>query len=471
RDAYLAHLLKLNGVTREEADRIAQERYQQLEADFKYAQEKGFDPKPQTLAGAWQGYRGGPEPQDDQPQTGVDPQRLSELLLALTMTPTDFHLHPKLARTVERRRQMASGQLPLDWSAAEALALATLALEGHPVRLTGQDSVRGTFSQRHAVLHDAENGRRFEVFQHLGHGQAPVEVVNGPLCETGDLGFQYGYSLDYPEALVMWEAQYGDFANAAQVVIDQFLVSAEDKWRRLSGLVLLLPHGYEGSGPEHSSARLERFLALAAEHNIQIAVPSTPAQYFHLLRRQVKRRWRKPLVVMTPKSLLRHPQAVSALEDFSPGSGFQRIIPGSAMPGDRGQSSEVRGQDKKDQPERVLLTSGKMYYELLAAGGAKNGRERPDVALIRVEQLYPRPEKELRAALADIPDGTPVYWVQEEPENMGAWPYWRQTYGERLFGRPLARIARPESASPATGSSSAHKREQQLLVDRALGHS
>jgi len=448
RDAYLAHLLKLQGVTREEADRIAEQRHQQLEMEFKQVQEGGFDPKPQTLSGVWKDYLGGLEPEDDEAQTGVDTERLSELLLALTETPLGFHLHPKLQRTVERRRQMASGKEPLDWSAAEALALATLALEGYPVRLTGQDSARGTFSQRHAVLHDVENGRRYEVFQHLAKDQAPVQIVNGPLCETGDLGFQYGYSLDYPEALVLWEAQYGDFANAAQVVIDQFLVSAEDKWRRLSGLVLLLPHGFEGRGPEHSSARLERFLSLAAEHNIQIAVPSTPAQYFHLLRRQVKRRWRKPLVVMTPKSLLRNSQAVSALQDFGPSSMFRRII-GAGV----------------DRPDRVLLCCGKIYYDLLVAAAG----ERPSVAVVRMEQLYPRPENALRAALMHVSDGTPVFWVQEEPENMGAWPYWRQTFGDRLFDRfPFAGIVRPKSASPATGSSATHKREQQALLDRAL---
>ena len=463
RDSYLAHLLELEGVTRAEADSIAERRYEQLEKEFKLVQEGGFDPKPQTLSGVWQGYRGGQEPEDDEPQTGVGIERLKELLLALTETPPDFHLHPKLQRTIERRRQMATGDQPLDWSAAEALAIATLSLEGHPVRLTGQDSARGTFSQRHAVLCDVENGRRHEVFQHLGKDQAPVQIVNGPLCETGDLGFQYGYSLDYPEALVLWEAQYGDFINAAQVVIDQFIVSAEDKWRRLSGLVLLLPHGFEGSGPEHSSARLERFLALAAEHNIQVAYISTPAQYFHLLRRQVKRRWRKPLVVMTPKSLLRHPEAVSGLQDFAPESMFQKIVPGTMLPG-----GAARPGDGNNRPGRVLLCSGKMYYELLKAGTG----ERPDVVVLRIEQLYPRPEKELRAAFANIPDGVPVYWVQEEPENMGAWPYWRQTFGDRLWGRyPLAGIARHKSASPATGSSAAHKREQQLLLDRALENS
>ncbi len=461
RDAYLEHLLKLEGVTREEADRIARQRHEQLEKEFKQVQEGGFVPQPQTLSGVWQGYRGGPEPDDDEPQTGVDTKQLSELLLKLSEIPAEFRLHPKLQRTVERRRQMAAGEQPLDWSAAEALAFATLAIEGHPVRMTGQDSARGTFSQRHAVLYDAENGRRHEVFQHLAKDQAPVQIVNGPLCETGDLGFQYGYSLDYPEALVLWEAQYGDFVNAAQVVIDQFLISAEDKWRRLSGLVLLLPHGFEGSGPEHSSARQERFFSLAAEDNIQIAVPSTPAQYFHLLRRQVKRRWRKPLVVMTPKSLLRHPQAVSTLEEFSPDRTFQRVLPGDVLRVDRRQEAG----DGRIYPARVLMCSGKMYYELLAAGAG----ERQDLAVVRIEQLYPRPEKELRAALADVSDGVPVCWVQEEPENMGAWPYWRQTFGDRLLGRfPFAGITRPESASPATGSSAAHKREQQELLEGAL---
>ena len=462
REAYLEHLLKLEGVTRDEADRIANERYEHLEREFKQVQEGAVDPKPQTLSGIWQGYRGGPEPEDDEPQTGIEPERLGELLLELSQTPADFHLHPKLQRTVERRRQMAAGEQPLDWSAAESLALATLSLEGHPVRITGQDSARGTFSQRHAVLFDAENGRRYEVLAHLAEDQAPVQIVNGPLCETGDLGFQYGYSLDYPEALVAWEAQYGDFANAAQVVIDQFLVCAEDKWRRLSGLVLLLPHGFEGSGPEHSSARLERFLELAAEHNIQIAVPSTPAQYFHLLRRQVKRRWRKPLVIMTPKSLLRHPQVVSALEDFSPRSTYQKII----CPSLKQRNWAKETGDSENRPSRVLLCSGKIYYELMAAGAG----ERPDMPVIRIEQLYPRPEKELSAALQSVPADVPVIWVQEEPENMGAWPYWRQTFGERLWGRfPLAGIARPKSASPATGSSAAHKRQQQELVERALG--
>jgi 2-oxoglutarate dehydrogenase E1 component len=352
---------------------------------------------------------------------------------------------------------LAAGEVPLDWSAAEALALATLAVEGHPVRLCGQDSARGTFSQRHAVLHDAEDGHRYEIFQHLEDGQVAVEIANSPLCEAGDVGFQYGYSLDYPEALVLWEAQYGDFWNAAQVIVDQFIVSAEDKWRRLSGLVLLLPHGFEGSGPEHSSARLERFLTLAAEHNIQIASPTTPAQYFHLLRRQVLRRWRKPLVILTPKSLLRDPHVVSPLEELAGGM-FRRVLPDHRLDLHSGVPGDI---------SRVLLCNGKIYYDLAQACAQQ---QRDDLAVVRVEQLYPFPEHELRAALSGVPDDVPVYWVQEEPANMGAWPYWKQSFGDELFGAwRFFGITRAESASPATGSSASHKREQQELLDLALG--
>jgi 2-oxoglutarate dehydrogenase E1 component len=458
RDSYLEHLLALGGVTREEADRIAEECYARLEREFKEAREGDFVPQSHTLGGAWQGYEGGPEPEDDDPDTGVEARRLSDLLIKLTMAPADFHLHPKLERSIERRKQMAAGEHPIDWSAAEALAFATLSVEGHPVRLCGQDSARGTFSQRHAVLYDTEDGHPYEVFQNLAEDQAPVGIYNSPLCEAGDVGFQYGYSLDYPEALVLWEAQYGDFWNAAQVIVDQFIVSAEDKWRRLSGLVMLLPHGFEGSGPEHSSARLERFLTLAAEDNIQITQPSTPAQYFHLLRRQVKRRWRKPLVVLTPKSLLRAPQMVSELDDLTAGR-FRRVLPDPRLAGED-ESSAAEGLT------RVLLASGKIYYELKEACRAQ---ERDDVAIVRVEQFYPVPQKELQAALADVPQNVPVWWVQEEPANMGAWPFWRQTFCDELFGHRFAGITRPESASPATGSSAAHKREQQDLLEQALG--
>src|SRR5262249_28209960 len=277
-------------------------------------------------AGFWQPYFGGSEP-DEGPETGVPIERLKSLLERLAHIPDGFRLHKKLHKTIERRQKMAKGEEPIDWSAAEALAFASLAVEGHPVRLSGQDSERGTFSQRHAVLHDVVDNHKYHIFNHLADDQARVDIINSPLCETGTLGFEYGYSLDYPEALVAWEAQYGDFVNAAQVIIDQFITSAEDKWRRLSGVVMLLPHAFEGKGPEHSSARLERFLFEAAEDNIQIVNPSTPAQYFHVLRRQVKRTWRKPLVVLTPKSLLRHPNVVSPLSELSTNERFHRILP------------------------------------------------------------------------------------------------------------------------------------------------
>jgi 2-oxoglutarate dehydrogenase E1 component len=265
------------------------------------------------------------------------------------------------------------------------------------------------------------------------------------------MGFEYGYSLDYPEALVMWEAQYGDFVNAAQVIIDQFITSAEDKWRRLSGVVLLLPHAFEGKGPEHSSARLERFLFEAAEDNIQIVTPSTPAQYFHCLRRQVKRNWRKPLVILTPKSLLRHPQVVSPLSDLAEGR-FRRIL------GDT--------RDSPSQTSGVLLSSGKMYYDLIEA---REKQKRDDVAILRVEQFYPLRNQVLSQALRPYPAETPVIWVQEEPENMGAWGYWKHRYCDRLFDRyPLSFVARTPSASPATGSNAAHYREHDDLITRAF---
>ena len=285
---------------------------------------------------------------------------------------------------------MAEGKRPLDWSAAESLAFGTLATEGVRVRLSGEDSERGTFSHRHAVLHDYQNGGTYIPLNHLSSNQAPVEIYNSPLSEAGVLGFEYGYSLDSPDGLVLWEAQFGDFCNAAQVIIDQFITSAEQKWRRLSGLVLLLPHGFEGMGPEHSSARLERFLQLAADDNIQIINPITPAQYFHCLRRQALRKWREPLVILTPKSLLRHPQVVSPLQEFSTGK-FTPII----------SDDKVRG----DRARRVNLCSGKVYYDLYAK---RQELGRDDVALIRVEQLYPMAETPLRVALEAFRPQTPV---------------------------------------------------------------
>ncbi|MGH7977891.1 MAG: 2-oxoglutarate dehydrogenase E1 component, partial [Limisphaerales bacterium] len=289
--------------------------------------------------------------------------------------------------------------------------------------------------------------------QHVSEKQAPVEIVNSPLCESGALGFEYGYSLDFPEALILWEAQFGDFVNVAQVILDQFISSAEDKWRRLSGLVLLLPHGFEGMGPEHSSARIERFLTLAADDNIQIVQPTTPAQLFHLLRRQQLRKWRKPLIVFTPKSLLRHAKVVSSMSDFACGH-FQKFLRDDLPP-----------QDIK----RILLCTGKIYYELLAY---REQRQHGDTAIIRIEQLYPLRDEMLEQLLEPYADNTPVLWVQEEPFNMGAWRYLHEKFGKHLFGRlPFAPISRHESASPATGSSSAHKLEQRQLIERAFSDS
>ncbi|MCI0747320.1 MAG: 2-oxoglutarate dehydrogenase E1 component [Verrucomicrobia subdivision 3 bacterium] len=445
REAYVEHLLKLNGVTQEEADAIAAHRHDLLEEELSKSREKTGTPADKSN-GAWSSYVGGPEP-GEEPETGVDSERLRRLLEGITTLPDGFQPHPKIRKWLDARRRMARGEEPLDWAAAEALAFASLACQGFRVRLTGQDTARGTFSQRHATLYDRKTGRAFRPLEHLEPAQAPVEICNSPLSEAGVLGFEYGYSLDWPDGLVAWEAQFGDFWNAAQVVVDQFVSSAEDKWRRLSSLVLLLPHGFEGQGPEHSSARLERFLALAAEDNIQVVFPTTPAQYFHCLRRQVVRAWRKPLVVMTPKSLLRHPKAVSTLAECAQGT-FQRIL----LDADQ------------EKVNKILLCTGKIFYELAAF---REEQERQDVAIIRLEQLYPLRIQQLRAALARYPGDVPVTWVQEEPENMGAWRYvLARVVGE--LGRAVNGVFRPESASPATGSTATHKIEQAELIAAAF---
>ncbi len=452
RDGYLKRLLELGGVTRAEADEIAARRRAYLEQELAGVQAEGpaIRARPSTLGRIWSKYRGGPDASVPEVDTGVPREKLAGLLEAQAQLPDGFHLHPKLKRWLDQRCQMARGSKPLDWAAAEALAFATLVTEGVRVRLSGQDSGRGTFSQRHLILYDYEDGHPYIPLQHLAPEQAPLHVWNSPLSEAGVLGFEYGYSIAYPDGLILWEAQFGDFANAAQVFIDQFLASAEDKWRSLSGLVLLLPHGFEGQGPEHSSARLERFLALAADDNLQVVNPSTPAQYFHCLRRQVLRPWRKPLVVLTPKSLLRHPAATSSLEELS-ARGFRRVLP-----------------EKVSQPaaiRRVLLCSGKVYYELLAE---RKARQREDVALVRVEQYYPLSTELLESALAAYPPAAPVFWVQEEPLNMGAAAHFRLRFGTVLAGRPFAVLGRPPAASPATGCAASHKLEQQRLMQEAF---
>ena len=452
REGYLEYLLKMDGISRVEADAIAARRREQLERDLNVARSKDYKPRREPWTGLWSGYRGGPESKLEEVRTGVERERLSNFLDMLTAVPADFNVHPKLTRFLEARREMAKGSKPIDWSAAEALAFGTLAVEGYRIRMSGQDSERGTFSHRHAVLHDYENGRKFMSLGSLSPSQAPVEIFNSPLSETSVLGYEYGYSLDWPQGLILWEAQFGDFVNGAQVIIDQFIVSAEDKWNRLSGLVMLLPHGFEGAGPEHSSARLERFLAQAAEDNIQVCNPTTPAQYFHLLRRQALRKWLKPLVVMSPKSLLRHPKVVSSLDELEQSS-FQRVIPDASV--------------EPQKVQRVLLCSGKLYYEMDAK---RQELGRDDVAILRVEQLYPFPDDVLRVELAKYRESAKVIWVQEEPENMGAWRFVRNHLGEKAYGRtPLEGVYRPASGSPATGSHSSHKLEQNELLAQAFG--
>jgi 2-oxoglutarate dehydrogenase E1 component len=452
REGYLEYLLKLDGISRVEADAIAARRREQLERDLNVARSAEYKPRRDPWTGIWAGHRGGDETQAEDLNTGVVRERLAGYLETMASIPADFNVHPKLARQLDSRREMAKGAKPLDWAAAEMLAYGTLAVEGYRIRMTGQDSERGTFSHRHAVLHDFENGRRHMALQNLSPSQAPVEIYNSPLSETGVLAFEYGYSLDWPHGLILWEAQFGDFVNGAQVIIDQFIVSAEDKWRRLSGIVMLLPHGFEGAGPEHSSARLERFLQLAGEDNIQVCNPTTPSQYFHLLRRQGMRKWRKPLIVMTPKSLLRHPKVVSTLEECEQGT-FHRILPDA--------------DPNRTKVERVLVCSGKLYYDLEAK---RQELGRDDVAILRMEQIYPLPKEPLRELLSKYGDGTPVYWVQEEPENMGAWRFLRVSFGEKLFNRhPFGGVSRPASGSPATGSASSHKLEQNELMAQAFG--
>jgi 2-oxoglutarate dehydrogenase E1 component len=452
RESYVEHLMRLGEVTRDEADRIDVDSRQKLEQDLSDARADGYVKVTDWLGGQWKGYFGGPETNVADLDTGVPAERLARLLAKQTEMPPDFHPHKTLERELHKRLEMAEGKQPLNWGAAESLAFASLVTQGARVRLTGQDVGRGTFSHRHAVLHDFEDGHKHMPLLHLEHDQAPIEIYNSPLSEAGVMGFEYGYSLDWPDALVMWEAQFGDFVNCAQVIIDQFLVSAEDKWKRLSGLTLLLPHGFEGQGPEHSSARIERFLMLCAEQNIQVVQPTTPAQVFHVLRRQVVRPWRKPLIVFTPKGLLRHPRAVSDMSALASGR-FERIL-----------ADQLPSRSKP--VSRVLMCSGRIYYDL-EQRREEAGRE--DVAILRLEQLYPTPDAHFAASLAPYAEGTPIYWVQDEPENMGPWHSIRYRFGDNVLGRhPLKGVYRDESASPATGSEGAHKLEQQKILEAAF---
>lgn len=454
RDGYLEHLLKLGGVTADEAAIIEAQRLEHLEAELAAAREQWTPPVSKRTRSVWNDYVGGPDHAVQEVDTAMPQAQLAHLLQKLSRVPRDFHAHPKILRLLEARKEMVVGERRLDWAAGEALALASLATGGWRIRMSGQDCERGTFSHRHAVLHDVQTGRRWSPFAHLSDSQAAVEFFNSPLSEAGVLGFEYGYSLDRPDGLVIWEAQFGDFINAAQVIVDQFIASGEEKWNRLSGLVVLLPHGFEGQGPEHSSGRLERLLLLSASDNMQVSYPTTPAQFFHLLRRQVLRPWRKPLFVMTPKSMLRLPAATSQLADFE--GRFQRILPDTV-------------EDRTKPVRRVLLCTGKLYYEL-DEYRQKQGLQ-ADVAILRMEQLYPLSQAALEAALEPYPPETEMVWVQEEPENMGAWRYMKIRFGDLIDQRGPHRfrgVMRPAAASPATGSAKAHRIEQDRILEEAF---
>ncbi len=411
---------------------------------------KAKRPKLSKLPDYWKPYHGGELTEADETlATGIPAEQVLELSRLFTNYPAGFHIHPKVQKLYEQRIEMGEGKRLFDYGAAELLAYASLLTKGTHVRLAGQDSQRGTFNQRHSVLVDMETEVRYAPLDHMTDTQARFEVHNSLLSEAAALGFEYGYARDYPEALVLWEAQFGDFVNGAQSIIDQFIAAGEAKWGLLSGVVMLLPHGYDGQGPEHSSARMERFLQLAASDNMVVAQPSNAAQYFHLLRRQALRSWRKPLVVFTPKSMLRHPDASSTVADFGLPR-FQNVLPDN---------------DVKD-PRRLLVCSGKIGHNLRVE---RAKRKDFSVGIIFLEQLYPWPEEELQAALDQHPGAEEIVWVQEEPANMGAFFYIMPLLRRLAGDRAVLSVKRHESASPATGSAKAHEIEEKALIDLAFG--
>jgi 2-oxoglutarate dehydrogenase E1 component len=462
-EVYSDRLVKEGLFTHAEIDGMQTDFRNFLEEEF--AAGEAYRPnRADWLDGKWSGI-GHAEEGARRGVTGVDLDLLREVGRKITTIPRTFHPHKTIARIMAARRKMIDDGAGLDWATAESLAFATLLVEGYRVRLSGQDSERGTFSQRHSVLMDQENEKKYTPLKHVAKEQAEFEVINSMLSEEAVLGFEYGYSLAEPNALVLWEAQFGDFANGAQVIIDQFISSGERKWLRMSGLVLLLPHGYEGQGPEHSSARLERYLQLCAEDNWQIANCTTPANYFHILRRQLHRGFRKPLVLMTPKSLLRHKRVVSNLAQFGPDTSFHRLLWDDAqfLPD---QAIKLVADDKI---RRVVLCSGKVYYDLY---DEREKRGLNDVYLLRMEQLYPFPARALIQELSRFKDAEMV-WCQEEPKNMGAWSFIEPNIGWVLDHieakhRRVRYAGRPSSAATATGLMSKHVRELKAFLDEAL---
>jgi 2-oxoglutarate dehydrogenase E1 component len=456
RQIYGKKLAEESTCTSDEVEGLFAEWNDRLEQDFQAA--KTYKPnKADWLEGAWSGLDAARGFDARRGKTAVPIETLKEIGLSLAKVPSDFNLNRKIARQLDARRKMMESGKELDWATAEALAFGTLLVEGQPVRISGQDSNRGTFSHRHAALIDQKTEETYKPLAHLRDDQARLEIVDSPLSELAVLGFEYGYSLAEPRALVVWEAQFGDFSNGAQIIIDQFIASGESKWLRMSGVVMLLPHGYEGQGPEHSSARIERYLQLCAEDNLQVVNCTTPANYFHVLRRQLHREFRKPLIVFTPKSLLRHKRCVSDLESFGPGSCFHRVLYCDQLP-----------SEPKDA-KQLVLCSGKVYYDLLEE---REKRGIKDIHFLRMEQLYPFPVDALSQELEPYRH-CDLVWCQEEPRNMGPWSF-VSTFIEEVaesvgFNKPRPRYAgRPSAASPATGSHKRHVAEQASLVDDAL---
>ena len=414
------------------------------------AQKMTKKPVLSKLPDYWSPYFGGPWKPEYDVRTGISNDEVASLTKALTSYPADFNIHPKIKKLLEQREEMGNGKRPLDYGMAEAFALGSLLKQGVPVRLSGQDTRRGTFNQRHSALVDIENESEYMPLAHVAPNQARVEIINSSLSEASVLGFEYGFARDYPDALVMWEAQFGDFANGAQIVIDQFISAGEDKWQLLSGVVMLLPHGYEGQGPEHSSARMERYLQLAAEDNMQICQPSTAAQYFHLLRRQGLMKWRKPLIVFTPKSMLRHPAAACSVSELS-AERFQQVIP----------------EREIENATRVLICSGKIGHELRQE---RARRKDTSTAIVFLEQLYPFPGEELEAEIARHENAREIVWVQEEPANMGAQYFIMPKLRHLIGDKRIRSVKRSASASPATGSHKAFEMEQQTLLNLSFAN-
>jgi 2-oxoglutarate dehydrogenase E1 component len=465
-DIYAKKLIAEQVVTEGEVEKMKADWRTRLEAEFEAGQ--GYKPnKADWLDGRWSGMKAGSEGDDPRRGvTGVNIAKLKEIGEKITRVPADFQVHRTIARFLDNRRKAIESGQGIDWATGEALAFCTLMLEGHPVRLSGQDSERGTFSQRHSVLFDQRTEARYTPFNNLGEMQARYEVLNSMLSEVAVLGYEYGYSTAEPNALTLWEAQFGDFANGAQVVFDQFISSGERKWLRMSGLVCLLPHGYEGQGPEHSSARLERYLQMCAEDNMQVANCTTPANYFHILRRQLKREIRKPLILMTPKSLLRHKRAVSRLDELGADTSFHRLLWDDAQ----ALKDEKIKLVADDKIRRVILCSGKVYYDLY---DEREKRGIDDIYILRVEQLYPFPTKALIQELSRFKQAE-IVWCQEEPRNMGAW-FFVDTFIEWVLNQIQAKhrrpryAGRPAAASTAVGQMSKHNAQLKQFLDEALG--